>query len=208
MGYINCSGSTDSEQRKSIGVFMSTSFDPIVSPSIVSKALQTIGNADAKLTKVKATIAAEQSKAFNMVLDAMVIACDKPKALFLKGNAATNPARAQVKGMFDAAVEKGYLTKATAASYQTAFWIAFEQGCAWSADLNNKKTADKQAGEKADTSTKASGKVETTDIPALHKTLSKALAQARILNQSMFVADLTDLIVDTWPDFKETVLTK
>jgi hypothetical protein len=50
--------------------------------------------------------------------------------------------------------------------------------------------------------------VETTDIPALHKTLSKALAQARILNQSIFAADLVDLIVDTWPDFKETVLAK
>lgn len=186
---------------------MSTSFDPIVSPSIISSALRTIGSADAKLTKVKATIAAEQSKAFNMVLDAMVIACDKPKALFLKGNAATNPARAQVKGLFDKAVEAGYLTKATAATYQTCFWIAFEQGCAWSADLANKKTADKQAGETKGEA-KTSGKVETTDIPALHKTLSKALAQARLLNQTIFAADLVDLITDTWPDFKETVLSK
>jgi hypothetical protein len=186
---------------------MSTSFDPIVSPSIISNALRTIGSADAKLTKVKATIAAEQSKAFNMVLDAMVIACDKPKALFLKGNAATNPARAQVKGLFDKAVEAGYLTKATAASYQTAFWIAFETGQPWSADLNNKKTADKQAAETKG-ETKASGKVETTDVPALHKTLSKALAQARLLNQSIFAADLVDLIQDTWPDFNETVLSK
>lgn len=188
---------------------MSTSFDPIVSPSIISSALRTIGSADAKLTKVKATIAAEQSKAFNMVLDAMVIACDKPKALFLKGNAATNPARAQVKGLFDKAVEAGYLTKATAATYQTCFWIAFEQGCAWSADLANKKTAEKQAGEKA-TEEKApkNGTVQSTNVPELHKTLSKALAQARILNQTMFVADLVDLIQDTWPEFKETVLSK
>lgn len=186
---------------------MPASFDPIVSPSIVSNALKTIGNADAKLTKVKATIAAEQSKAFNMVLDAMVIACDKPKPLFIKGNAATNPARFQVKAMFDSAVEKGYLTKATAATYQTCFWIAFEQGCAWSADLANKKTAEKQAKEKSEAKPKA-GAVEKTDIPALHKTLSKALAQARLLNQSIFAADLVDLITDTWPDFNETVLAK
>ena len=184
-----------------------SSFDPIVSPAIIAGALKTIGAADAKLTKVKATIAAEQSKAFNMVLDAMVIACDKPKALFLKGNAATNPARAQVKGLFDKAVEAGYLTKASAATYQTCFWIAFNQGVAWSADLANKKTADKQAAESKG-ETKASGKVETTDVPALHKTLSKALAQARLLNQSIFAADLVDLIQDTWPDFNETVLAK
>jgi hypothetical protein len=186
---------------------MSASFAPVVSPAIIAGALKTIGNADAKLTKVKAAIAADQSKAFNMVLDAMIVACDQPKPLFMKGNAATNPARAQVKSMFDKAVESGYLTKATAATYQTCFWIAFETGQPWSADLANKKTAEKQAADtKADT--KASGKVETTDIPALHKTLSKALAQARILNQSIFAADLVDLITDTWPDFKETVLSK
>lgn len=185
---------------------MSKSFAPVVSPSIISGALKTIGSADAKLTKVKATIAAEQSKAFNMVLDAFIIACDQPKPLFMKGNAATNPARAQVKDLFDSAVEAGYLTKATAATYQTCFWIAFETGQPWSADLANKKTEAKQSDSKGEA--KTAGKVETTDIPALHKTLSKALAQARLLNQSIFAADLVDLITDTWPDFKETILSK
>jgi hypothetical protein len=147
-----------------------------------------------------------QDKAIQATLDAMILACDKPKALFLKGNAKTNPARGQIKAMFDAICEKGFISKSSAASYQSAFWIAFEQGVEFKRDLNNKK--DKPEGGTEGTAKPTSGKVETTDIPALHKTLSKALAQARLLNQSLFVADLTDLIIDVWPDFKETVLNK
>ena len=151
-----------------------------------------------------------QDKAIQATLDAMVIACDKPKALFMKGNAKTNEARGQIKGMFDAICEKGFISKSSAASYQSAFWIAFEQGVPFQRDLNNKKdkVEGTDNGGTEGTDKPKSGKVEVTDIPALHKTLSKALAQARLLNQSIFAADLVDLIVDTWPDFKETVLNK
>lgn len=191
---------------------MSKSFAPVVSPAVVSNVQKRFAATHGKLNKVMATIASERAQAVNQVLDAMTIACDKPKAVFTKGNAATNPAKHQIKAMFDAIVEAGHLEKTTAATYQTCFWIAFDQGCAWSPDLANKKSADKksasESSESSESSAKTSGKVETTDIPALHKTLSKALAQARILNQSIFAADLVDLIQDTWPDFKETVLSK
>jgi hypothetical protein len=143
--------------------------------------------------------------AIQCALDAMVIACDKPKAEFLKGNAKTNPARGQIKAMFDAIAEAGFISKSSAASYQSAFWIAFESGVPFQRDLNNKKESD-NTGTKPEKAT--SGKVETTDIPALHKTLSKALAQARNLNQSIFAAELIDFILITYPDFKETVLSK
>jgi hypothetical protein len=186
---------------------MTKSFAPVVSPAIVLGALKTFKDTDIKWNKIVATVAADRSKAVNQVLDAMLIACDQPKPLFMKGNAATNAARYQVKSMFDAIVEAGHLESTTGKSYQTCFWIAFQTGVAWSPDLANKKTADKQAGD-TKTETPKSGKVSETNVPELHKTLSKALAQARILNQSIFAADLVDLIVDTWPDFKETVLAK
>ena len=158
----------------------------------------------------KARIA--QDKCINVALDAMWIACDKPKAEFLKGNAKTNAARGQIKAMFDAIVEKGYISKSSGASYQSAFWIAFEKGIPFQRDLNNKN--DKPEGGTGGTGGTGevkppnSGSVTQTDIPELHRTLSKALAQARILNQTLFAADLVDLITDTWPEFKETVLTK
>ena len=146
-----------------------------------------------------------QDKAIQAALDAMVIACDKPKALFLKGNAKTNEARGQIKAMFDAIVEKGFISKSSGASYQSAFWIAFEQGVEFKRDLNNKK--DKPEGE-AKTSAKASGAVQSTSRKDLDKTLSKALAQARLLGLLDFAADVLDLCQDRLDGFEETVLDK
>jgi hypothetical protein len=181
---------------------MSKSFAPVIAPSFGVAVLKSF-EGEAKMLE-KARIA--QDVCIQKMQDAMLIACDMDKPLFMKGNAATNAARFQVKQVFDALAEKGFVSKSTAASYQTAFWIAFEQGIPFQRDLNNKKETPENAGTGAEKP--KSGKVETTDIPALHKTLSKALAQARILNQRDFAADLIDLITDTWPEFKETVLNK
>jgi len=177
----------------------------VINQSIITNVIKSFEGEAKAIAKARAS----QDKAIQTALDAMLIAADKPKAEFMKGNAKTNEARGQIKAMFDAIVEKGFISKSSGASYQSAFWIAFESGVPFQRDLNNKK--DKPEGGTGGTEGPAkptSGKVETTDIPALHKTLSKALAQARLLNQSIFAADLVDLIVDTWPDFKETVINK
>jgi hypothetical protein len=178
----------------------------VINASIITNVIKSFEGEAKAVAKARTA----QDKAIQGALDAMLVACDQPKALFMKGNAKTNEARGQIKAMFDAIVEKGFISKSSGASYQSAFWIAFEQGVPFQRDLNNKKTTpDTDKGESGTGAAKpTSGKVETTDIPALHKTLSKALAQARILNQSIFAADLVDLITDTWPEFKETVLAK
>lgn len=148
-----------------------------------------------------------QDKAIQATLDAMLIACDQPKALFMKGNAKTNEARGQIKAMFDAICEKGFISKSSAASYQSAFWIAFETGVEFKRDLNNKKDKTEGTGE-AKTSTKASGAVQSTTRTDLDKTLSKAMAQARLLGLLDFAADLVDLCQDRLDGFEETVLSK
>lgn len=182
-----------------------SSFDPVVSPSITAVVVKTFASTDNKLTKALAAIQGERSKALNVMLDAFWVACDKPKDVFLKGNAATNPARAQVKGVFDSIVEAGHLTKATAATYQTCFWIAFEKGVAWAPDLANAKTKEKQSG---DTKTPVAGGTQSTTRTDLDKTLSKALAQARLLGLGGFAADMLDFIHDRLDNFEETVLAK
>jgi len=149
-----------------------------------------------------------QDKAIQAALDAMVIACDKPKALFLKGNAKTNEARGQIKAMFDAIVEKGFISKSSGASYQSAFWIAFEQGIEFKRDLNNKAKTEGESTGEAKTSTKASGAVQSTSRKDLDKTLSKALAQARLLGLLDFAADVLDLCQDRLDGFEETILDK
>jgi len=187
---------------------MTKSFAPVVSPAIVSGALKAFKDSHGKLNKVMASIASDRSKAVNQVLDAMLVACDKPKPLFMKGNAATNAARYQVKAMFDAIVEAGHLESSTGKSYQTCFWIAFENGVAWSPDLANAKTKSTQADKQASETAKASGAVQSTSRADLDKTLSKAMAQARLLGLLEFAADLVDLCADSLDGFKETVLTK
>jgi hypothetical protein len=173
----------------------------VINTSIVNAVIKSFEGEAKAIIKARAS----QDKAIQVALDAMVIACDQPKALFLKGNAKTNPARGQIKAMFDSIVEKGFISKSSGASYQSAFWIAFEQGVPFQRDLNNKK--DKPEGE-AKTSAKASGAVQSTSRKDLDKTLSKALAQARLLGLLDFAADMLDLCQDCLDGFEETVLDK
>jgi hypothetical protein len=170
----------------------------IVSKNLTAKVIKLFQGEGDTIAKIRT----EQDKAINAVLDAMTLACDKPKELFMKGNAKTNEARREIKELFDAIVSPT-CSKSSAASYQSAFWIAFEQGIAFQRDLNNKK---ENAGEKS--SEPKSGKVTSTSRTDLDKTLSKALAQARMLGLTEFAADILDLCIESLDDFKETVLSK
>jgi hypothetical protein len=128
-----------------------TVFDPVVSPKIGAAVVESFAKSELSISKAVAAATASRGKAINKLLDAMYVACDKPKDVFLKGNAATNAARFQVKSVFDEIVAAGNLTAATAATYATCFWIAFEKGIAWSPDLANKKTEATQAATTAAT---------------------------------------------------------
>jgi hypothetical protein len=173
----------------------------VINQSLIAAVVKSFEGEAKAIAKARAL----QDKAIQTALDAMTLACDKPKAEFLKGNAKTNPARGQIKAMFDAITEAGFVSKSSAASYQSAFWIAFEQGIEFKRDLNNKK--DKPEGE-AKTSATASGAVQSTSRTDLDKTLSKAMAQARLLGLTEFAGELVDLCIDRLDGFKETVLTK
>jgi hypothetical protein len=170
----------------------------IVSKNLTSKVIKLFHGEGETLAKIRG----DQDKAIQAVLDAMTIACDKPKAEFMQGNAVKNDARREVKEMFDAIVSPT-CSKASAAQYQSAFWIAFEKGIAFQRDLVNKKSDDK----KADATAKA-GKVTSTSRTDLDKTLSKALAQARMLGLTEFAATMLDHCLESLDGFKETVLDK
>ena len=171
----------------------------IVSKSIVNSIFKAFEGEAKAIQKARV----EQDKAIQTALDAMLIACDKPKEIFMKGNAKTNEARAEIKAIFDGLVEAKHISKSSGVSYACAFWIAFEQGIPFQRDLNNKKEG---AGEK--TATPKSGKVTSTSRTDLDKTLSKALAQARMLGLTEFAAEILDLCLDSLEGFTETVLDK
>jgi hypothetical protein len=174
----------------------------VISPKLTATVVSLFKSEEMKL----ATIRTNQDKAIQAALDAMLIACDKPKDVFLKGNAKTNPARGQIGKMFDSIVTEN-LTQGTANSYKSAFWIAFEKGIPFQRDLNNKKSTG-NAGSEASAAIPKAGASTNTTRAEMDKTLSKAMAQARALGLTEFAADLVDLCVDCLDGFKETVLNK
>ena len=174
-------------------------------PSDVSLAtIEAFGKAHKLLVTTGAKIVAMQDKAIQLVLDTMVVNADKPRAEFLKGNARSNPAREQVKALFDALVEKEYIKAKSAAQYQTCFWLAFENGVPFSRSLVNEKAATKKAdGASKATAAPKAGKVESTTRAELDKTLSKAIKQARLLGLTEFAACMLDQCIESLDAFKE-----
>ena len=167
----------------------------VINQSIISNVIKSF----AKGAKQAQDIREAQDKAIQAAVDAFTIACDKPKADFLKGNAKSNDARGQVKAMFDSLVEAGYIGKSAGVNYQTSFWIAFTEAVPFQRDLyNGRKPASKAKEPKA-----KAGKIESTDRKALDATLSKAIKQARLLGLTEFAADIVDLCLEALDDFKE-----
>ena len=167
----------------------------------------TFKTANVQADKLLADSTTKQNAEIQKLVDAHLLACTTTKAEYLKGNSVKNDARREVKELFESLAKAEYISQKSATQYQTCFWIAFEKGIPFARDLVNVK-----AKAKADATAKAesvkAGAVTTTTIAEMHKTLSKALAQARTLNQSIFAAELVDFILITYPDFKETVLGK
>jgi hypothetical protein len=167
----------------------------------------TFKSAKVQADKLLADSTTKQNAEIQKLVDAHLLACTTTKAEYLKGNSVKNDARREVKELFESLAKAEYISQKSATQYQTCFWIAFEKGIPFSRDLVNVK-AKAKADATAKAETPNAGAVTTTTIAEMHKTLSKALAQARTLNQSIFAAELIDFILITYPDFKETVLGK
>jgi hypothetical protein len=167
----------------------------------------TFKSAKVQADKLLADSTTKQNAEIQKLVDAHLLACTTTKAEYLKGNSVKNDARREVKELFESLAKAEYISQKSATQYQTCFWIAFEKGIPFARDLVNVK-AKAKADATAKAETAKAGKVEVTTIAEMHKTLSKALAQARILNQTIFAGELVDFIIATYPDFKETVLSK
>lgn len=144
-----------------------------------------------------------QDKAIQKVGDAMRLACSVPVAEFLKGNAKTNPARAQIAAMFTEIVTAGGLSKSAANNYATSFWIAFETNVPFQRTLYESGRKEKAATDTKATDTKKAGSVKTTDRAALDATICKALQQSRLLGLTEFAAEILDVCLESLEGFTE-----
>lgn len=107
------------------------------------------------------------------------------------------------------AVAYGGMFRKTFVEYAQSAARALHFGIAYEASLKN-NDAYKLPWSKSGTGNKVkdSGKVTSTSRDDLDKTLSKALAQARMLGLTEFAATVLDVCLDSLDGFKETVLAK
>jgi hypothetical protein len=104
-------------------------------------------------------------------------------------------------------VAQGIMEKKTFTEYAQSAMRALHFNVEFAPSLKNDETKKLPWSKKGSSNTSAkSGKVTNTSREELDKTLSKALAQARILGLTEFAANVLDLAIDSLDGFKETVL--
>jgi len=100
-------------------------------------------------------------------------------------------------------VASGAFEKKTFTEYAQSAMRALHWGVPFNAALKNNPEYALPWSKGTSKDTTKAGKVTSTSRDELDKTLSKAIAQARILKLNGFVADLTDLCLDALDGFKE-----
>lgn len=161
---------------------------------------KTVKAAFSKADRAETLAKTERNKAGQAMVDAITLACDQTdRAKYWKASGALEACKAVF-------TEAG-LSESSIRNYPKSVRLAFIHGVPFRSDLFQPK-AQVEAGIKtADaepkTATPKAGKVTSTTREDLDKTLSKAIAQARMLKLEGFAADLVDLAVGALADFKE-----
>lgn len=172
----------------------------IISTATVRK----ISAAFAAESKGIKSLIANTDAVIQLAVDSMLLACASNKKEFLKGNSRTNPHRAEVSALFSGLADAGHFSPKSATQYCSAFWVAFETGAPFSRSALNTPRNDKDASKGASKGASTKGASTKASRDGLRGQLKAALASARALKLDAFASDLLDLIVDEFPDFKES----
>ena len=165
---------------------------------IISAALRSAvikGLKDAKKSEGRAI--EQTTNAGQKLVDGFVLSCDAAD----KAKWFDTYARPVCKEIF---AEAG-LSDSAIRNYPTSVKIAFTQNVPFEPGLFN---AGRKAKAEAKKTGARAGVVTKTTRAELDKTISKALAQARLLGLNDFAADVLDLALESLDGFKETVLDK
>ena len=150
----------------------------------------------AALDTAEANAVEVRAREITRIMDSMRVRMKVPMAQFLKGNAKTNPARADIKELFEALTADGVLGEIspnTASMYASNYWLCFEEGIPFDVNARNKKVA----------TTKLKGTSKKVDIEKYGKALVAALGMARLLQRNDDAAALLDMVVEIDPEFVE-----
>jgi hypothetical protein len=138
-----------------------------------------------------------RAREITRIMDSMRLKMTVPMAQFLKGNAKTNTARADIKELFEALTADGVLGEIspnTASMYASNYWLCFEQGIPFDVNARNKKAA---------TANLRGPSAKKINVEKYGKELIKVLAMARMLQRSDDASALLDMIVEIDPEFVE-----
>jgi hypothetical protein len=178
--------------------------DSVVIPSFdktsraIFKGRQGLANAEKKFGEL---VGAEMTK----YIDAVRLA--------LPGKVDQAACKAMQKAIMESEIVKES-TKETIVKRKT--WVENAQGAMralyfgipFTTDLKNNPDYVLPWGKKSTPAEQKAGTVTTTTRAELDKTLSKALAQARLIGLTEFAADMLDLALERLDGFTETVLDK
>lgn len=101
------------------------------------------------------------------------------------------------------AVATGQMERKTFTEYAQSAMRALHYGVEFTPALKNDETKKLPFSKKSTPATAKAGKVQSTTREELDKTISKAIAQARILGLSEFSAAMVDLAIESLDGFKE-----
>jgi hypothetical protein len=101
------------------------------------------------------------------------------------------------------AVATGQMERKTFTEYAQSAMRALHYGVEFTPSLKNDDTKKLPFSKKSTPATAKAGKVTSTTREELDKTISKAIAQARLLGLSEFSASMVDLAIESLDGFKE-----
>ena len=114
-----------------------------------------------------------------------------------------------VRAAPDNRIDDGIIKQKTWKEYASGAVRALHYNVPFTADLKNKpEFVVPWSTKKAKAPEQKAGVVTQTSRAELDKTISKALAQARLIGLTEFAAAMLDLAIESLSDFKETVLDK
>jgi len=174
----------------------------VIALSFDKPAAQIVGAYQA-FDKASGKLSIVVNRELSTFVDAWSIANDRSEASCKALQKAIVECDTVVKAVLEMRVERKTMTE-----YAQSAARALHFGIEFAPSLKNNDAYKLPWGKASGTKTKTSGTVQSTSRTDLDKTISKALAQMRILGLTELAADTLDLMIDRLDGFKETVLAK
>jgi hypothetical protein len=191
-------------QRQSKEITMpviKTSTKPTVTAPAFNPFALAIVKSYGKFDKAASNFADQLSRTMNQYIDAARVApgIGKDKESCQAVQKAIRESDAFVRAVAD-----GLLHRSTVTEYAQGAARALHHGVEWFADIKNRPEFGLPWGKAGKGGASKAGAVTSTSREDLDKTLSKAIAQARMLGLTEFAAQVLDVAMESLDGFKET----